>query len=150
MNVIPVEKKTKAHVLVRKAIRRGVLIKQPCVVCGEIKVQAHHPDYNKPLAIVWLCFLHHRKLHSNKLNRTMIEKNISIKHKVPRLIHMKKSQFTELGRQGANKRWSNYRLYLIKELSAICTKQELNFYQSLSKTSLLQGILLEKRKIKNV
>ena len=43
-------------------IKAGILKKQPCEVCGEIKVQAHHPDYNRPLLIIWLCLKHHRLL----------------------------------------------------------------------------------------
>ena len=45
-------------------IRAGNLIKKPCEVCGEVKVQAHHEDYSKPLKVIWLCFKHHRELHN--------------------------------------------------------------------------------------
>lgn len=44
-------------------IREGVLIKQPCEVCEEIKTQAHHEDYDKPLEVNWLCKKHHVELH---------------------------------------------------------------------------------------
>lgn len=47
------------------AIKRGKLIKQPCQICGEIEVEAHHQDYNKPLEVVWLCREHHLELHNN-------------------------------------------------------------------------------------
>lgn len=57
---------------------------------------------------------------------------------------MKKTK-SESGKMGADKRWTNYRLYLIKELSALSTKEELNAYQEIKTTSILQGILLEKR-----
>lgn len=53
----------KAHTKVNNAIRDGKLKKKPCKVCGETKVQAHHPDYRKPLLIVWLCKKHHVEIH---------------------------------------------------------------------------------------
>lgn len=52
-----------AHLLVRNALRIGVLEKQPCAVCGALKVDAHHEDYDKPYDVVWLCRKHHRSLH---------------------------------------------------------------------------------------
>jgi hypothetical protein len=51
----------KARNLVNNAIRDGRLIREPCEICGE-KAEAHHPDYQKPLEIRWLCFKHHREL----------------------------------------------------------------------------------------
>lgn len=55
--------KLDAHALVRQAIRRGVLTKQPCF-CGELQVDAHHEDYAKPLDVHWLCRRHHELIHS--------------------------------------------------------------------------------------
>jgi len=55
--------KAKAHSVVDHAIEDGSLVKKPCEVCGDLKVQAHHPDYSKPLEIVWLCVKHHYELH---------------------------------------------------------------------------------------
>jgi hypothetical protein len=52
------QKKANARSLVYYAIKRGKLLKQTCF-CGEIKVEAHHEDYNKPLEVIWLCRLHH-------------------------------------------------------------------------------------------
>lgn len=48
---------------VAKALRIGALKQHPCWVCGE-KAQAHHPDYSRPLDVVWLCVLHHRQAHA--------------------------------------------------------------------------------------
>ncbi len=56
--------KAKARDCVSNAIRSGHLIKQPCEVCGGLKVQAHHEDYSKPLDVNWLCIKHHNKLRS--------------------------------------------------------------------------------------
>lgn len=47
------------------AIKTGKLIKQPCEVCGEINVHAHHDDYSKPFEVRWLCRKHHRELTGN-------------------------------------------------------------------------------------
>ena len=46
-------------------LRRGSIKRQPCVKCGK-KAQAHHPDYSKPLQVVWLCRPHHLELHRQK------------------------------------------------------------------------------------
>lgn len=48
---------------VASAIQSGALIRQPCQVCGETKVDAHHEDYSKPLNVWWLCRKHHVELH---------------------------------------------------------------------------------------
>jgi len=57
-------KKRSAHVAVSNAVRDGKLIKQPCEVCGELKVQGHHDDYTKPLDVRWLCVSHHAEHHA--------------------------------------------------------------------------------------
>jgi len=48
---------------VYNALKTGKLKRMPCVVCKKLKVYAHHPDYSKPLDIVWLCSYHHHELH---------------------------------------------------------------------------------------
>ena len=53
-----------AHKEVRKAVDRGDLVRMPCRFCGKEKAQAHHPDYTKPLLVVWLCSGCHQKLHA--------------------------------------------------------------------------------------
>lgn len=55
--------KVLARKLVQKALLRGKLKKEPCEKCGELKVDAHHLDYLKPLEVVWLCRKHHIELH---------------------------------------------------------------------------------------
>lgn len=52
-----------AHIEVGNAVRDGRLIPTPCQACGEDKVEGHHPDYNRPLDVVWLCNQHHREAH---------------------------------------------------------------------------------------
>ena len=53
----------KARKIVQNAIRRGRLVRLPCVVCGK-KAQGHHPDYSRPLEVVWLCPTHHQQTHA--------------------------------------------------------------------------------------
>jgi len=51
---------TKLH----RAVKNGDVQKQPCWVCGAERVEAHHPDYSMPLAVVWLCPSHHKQAHA--------------------------------------------------------------------------------------
>ena len=44
-------------------LRAGRMIRQPCELCGEVKVDGHHDDYDKPLEVRWLCRVHHVQLH---------------------------------------------------------------------------------------
>lgn len=62
-NTIARPEVVKARRAVSNAISRGDLIRQPCEVCGLTKVEAHHPDYGKPLDVRWLCHRHHTQLH---------------------------------------------------------------------------------------
>lgn len=55
---------------INSLIRSGKLIRQPCSLCGKPKAHAHHPDYNKPLDVIWLCQSHHKQLHANAKNNT--------------------------------------------------------------------------------
>ena len=45
------------------AIQIGKLKRKSCKECGDIKSQAHHTDYSKPLKIMGLCAKHHREWH---------------------------------------------------------------------------------------
>lgn len=53
-----------AHTAVKSALKRGLIIREPCEVCGSEPTDAHHDDYDRPLAVRWLCRLHHRAVHS--------------------------------------------------------------------------------------
>lgn len=55
--------KRNAHVVVGNAIRDKKLFKEPCEICGDKNVQAHHDDYLKPLNVRWLCPVHHKQWH---------------------------------------------------------------------------------------
>ena len=60
-----------ANNLVTHAIAKGILIPEPCEICGlfgkdakgRSQVEAHHDDYNKPLEVRWLCREHHAYWH---------------------------------------------------------------------------------------
>ena len=47
-----------------KAIRNKTLIRQPCEICGNTQVLAHHETYSDYLNVRWLCRSHHFKIHS--------------------------------------------------------------------------------------
>ncbi len=53
-----------AHQAVQTALRNGSLVKKACSVCGQSKAHAHHDDYTKPLAVLWLCHTHHMERHA--------------------------------------------------------------------------------------
>src|ERR1035437_2598674 len=63
---IPQGRKVRAcHKLVSTALINGSLIKLPCGVCGELRTEAHHDDYDKPLDVRWLCRSCHLAHHVN-------------------------------------------------------------------------------------
>ena len=37
--------------------------KLPCIICGELNVEAHHAHYDLPLDVIWLCTKHHKQTH---------------------------------------------------------------------------------------
>jgi len=51
-----------AHIITNNALRDGRLLKHPCLICGG-ESEAHHPDYSRPLDVVWLCDFHHKQAH---------------------------------------------------------------------------------------
>lgn len=53
-----------AHLYVQAAKRAGVISPEPCEICGAEKAEAHHPDYDRPGDVQWLCRKHHQQLHS--------------------------------------------------------------------------------------
>ena len=56
--------KKAAHIITSNMIRDGKLKKMPCIICGtNVGIEAHHPLYEKPTFVIWLCGPHHRKIH---------------------------------------------------------------------------------------
>jgi hypothetical protein len=62
-----------AHKLTQESIRKSRLVRQPCEVCGAQRSHAHHPDYNRPLDVQWLCEKHHRQLKRKTSRSANIE-----------------------------------------------------------------------------
>lgn len=57
----------KAHAALQYAVRVGRLTPWPACAyetCEETKVEAHHPDYSRPLDVVWMCPAHHKQAHA--------------------------------------------------------------------------------------
>jgi hypothetical protein len=61
--------KLAAYNATQRAIRNGKLIRQPCMICGNPRSQAHHPNYAQKLAVEWLCETHHKNLHRFELKK---------------------------------------------------------------------------------
>lgn len=57
-------KRIRAYYLGRQAIKSGKIKKQPCEICGSKYAGWHHPNYNYPLRIRWLCYNHHDEAHA--------------------------------------------------------------------------------------
>jgi hypothetical protein len=57
-----------AHGCLQSALRRGLVERQPCAVCGDEKVDGHHPDYDRPMCVIWLCRKHHKATHRDERN----------------------------------------------------------------------------------
>ncbi len=56
-----------AYYAVRKSIANGDLLPSPiCMICGdETTTIAHHPNYDYPTLVTWLCNKCHRLFHHN-------------------------------------------------------------------------------------
>jgi hypothetical protein len=65
--------KVYAQQLLNRYIKSGKIQRSPCEVCGETeRIHGHHPDYSKPLEVIWLCPLHHKGIHQLKDNNYKI------------------------------------------------------------------------------
>lgn len=96
------------------AIKSGRLVRQPCEVCGEYESEAHHDDYEQPLAVRWLCRSHHRAVHSGK-SAVPVDKHDKYKRRSPAIarpliVAVTKAIQDEMHAQGLTQR----------ELSAMC------------------------------
>lgn len=57
------EVKTIAYRITKHALDKGILKRRPCI-CGALdNLHAHHPDYTKPLRVIWRCAKCHSKIH---------------------------------------------------------------------------------------
>jgi len=58
-------KAIKVQKRLREAIEKGKIIRPKiCSKCKrKVKISAHHPDYSRPLEVIWVCSSCHKKLH---------------------------------------------------------------------------------------
>ncbi len=66
-------KKVLAQKATRRAIKKGLITREPCATCGSERVHAHHEDYDQPLIVQWLCPACHAGLHAKKRERQRME-----------------------------------------------------------------------------
>lgn len=45
-------------------LRRGYITREPCKDCGAEKAEMHHPDYDRPAEVEWMCRPCHMALHA--------------------------------------------------------------------------------------
>ena len=56
--------KVKAQQLLNYPTKNRNVKKSACVVCGVTQgIDGHHPDYTKPLIVIWVCPIHHKQIH---------------------------------------------------------------------------------------
>lgn len=65
----------KARYLAWRFAQRAGIVKPPCV-CGNPKVQMHHPNYYKPLEVAFLCVRCHKRHHQRRLTRPFVVYNL--------------------------------------------------------------------------
>lgn len=53
-----------SHYLIARAVKEGILVRpSKCEKCGKTcKPEGHHPDYNEPFKVKWLCHKCHSKI----------------------------------------------------------------------------------------
>jgi hypothetical protein len=59
------KKKANARSYAKTYRNRGNLKPQPCLACGNPSAEMHHPNYDAPLCVHWLC----RKCHLAEHNK---------------------------------------------------------------------------------
>ena len=70
-------KRYKAQIAVNSALKSGKLKRLPCFICGGIS-EAHHPDYDRPLDVMWLCSSHHKQAHAIVYNEPNISRSARV------------------------------------------------------------------------
>jgi hypothetical protein len=96
-----------------RAIKKGIIkIPERCSNCNKNKkLHAHHPDYSKPLDVVWLCPRCHGMAH----HRPTKKKKKKSKDKAAALLgslggkararNLSKERLSEIGKMGAAAAW---------------------------------------------
>ena len=62
-NRIAYKDRSAARSMLQRAVISGKVVKTACFICGDSRVQGHHPDYSRPLDVIWLCVRHHTEAH---------------------------------------------------------------------------------------
>jgi len=71
----------RAQNILEDAIEKGIIKRQDtCEICGKsyrfsngrTAIQAHHPDYNRPLDVMWLCQKCHHEWHKNNKAKEVV------------------------------------------------------------------------------
>jgi len=57
------KRRLQCHNAVTRAVKKGTLIRLPCIRCGSKKSLAHHENYDEPLNVMWLCQPCHKQRH---------------------------------------------------------------------------------------
>ena len=68
-------KRTRAQKRLNYAVFKGEIERQKeCQVCGckEVKTEAHHWDYDKPLDVIWVCTACHGWIHRKHSQRNVV------------------------------------------------------------------------------
>lgn len=84
LNMPKLPNKERARRILRYAVQKGEIERQPCEDCGKEKTHGHHVDYSKPLEVKWLCITHHFQWHRenhSKNAKTMFKAN-TLKNKL--------------------------------------------------------------------
>lgn len=107
INPVSEELKLSAYTKVKYAIKVSSIIKPDrCSNCGahdtEIDICGHHPDYNNPLDVTWLCRSCHMMLHARQWGWKSREikgntARTTINGKAVRLPTLKESPFVQAG-----------------------------------------------------
>jgi hypothetical protein len=61
--------KSNIRAKVKMRIRRGLIKRLPCEICGNPKSEAHHDDYSKIYEVRFLCRKHHNEYHKLNVRR---------------------------------------------------------------------------------
>ena len=57
------KKRIMANYELNRAVESGIIRRWHCENCGAEPAQGHHPDYDKPLEVIWLCPMCHAAEH---------------------------------------------------------------------------------------
>ena len=72
------KEKRHAHGVALNAFNSGKIIRKNCEHCGNEKSVMHHPDYTRPLYVIWLCTPCHARVHVNlKKEKTKVMSDLN-------------------------------------------------------------------------